>query len=438
MKSVTYPCEGTPAGNKLVHEINRLSPGLFRNVAYDELMLRYIPARDRLLAKGKLTDDESFYLVSGRLPQFIYQKSLPSSVMALIEKEWRRAWNDSVIEIHGHAQDVNQLVYKATMRDNEKADAYYRAFLESFGLGGYNLKGTVITVDPAFSARSTPDGKDPHRATAAVMFGVKEEDVTPDQRQEAKSRSFAMMYGQGPSLWAAEDIARAEENIRAAMGIPEEFLRPVVSASSMKGYRASGCDYHVLKPSEKTNAVSGGIDIHAGKLSAYADADAKVTRALTEHYVFQPDSDDDEDSVDDDVYAGRFNLQIDKAHTPAAAKRLNLLLDMLSQGKLRTRDLGLELKELGLEGRIDVFRCTPDGEQIYASDFTNGDVTFLWVSLSVWDTIEKEQQPKLGVSLFIDYYVPYVPDETETVADFEHQIRLLPRYNEDPKAYKRW
>lgn len=38
-------------------------------------------------------------------------------------------------------------------------------------------------------------GKDPHIAWAAHCFGKKPEDVTPQERQQAKAESFALLYG---------------------------------------------------------------------------------------------------------------------------------------------------------------------------------------------------------------------------------------------------
>ena len=41
-------------------------------------------------------------------------------------------------------------------------------------------------------------GDDIHRRTAALVFGVDEDDVTPDQRSHAKTINFGIMYGMGP------------------------------------------------------------------------------------------------------------------------------------------------------------------------------------------------------------------------------------------------
>ncbi|MDP0920031.1 DNA polymerase, partial [Klebsiella pneumoniae] len=39
------------------------------------------------------------------------------------------------------------------------------------------------------------DGEDIHRATAAEVFGVARERVTPDQRRSAKAINFGLIYG---------------------------------------------------------------------------------------------------------------------------------------------------------------------------------------------------------------------------------------------------
>ena len=46
--------------------------------------------------------------------------------------------------------------------------------------------------------RAFREGKDPHRVTAALMFGIHEEDVTKDQRFLGKVANFLLTYGGGP------------------------------------------------------------------------------------------------------------------------------------------------------------------------------------------------------------------------------------------------
>ncbi|GIT50044.1 MAG: hypothetical protein Ct9H300mP15_02570 [Gemmatimonadota bacterium] len=54
---------------------------------------------------------------------------------------------------------------------------------------------------------------DVHRQTAAVIFGISVEDVTPEMRGQAKTVSFATLYGQGAfSLANRLGISRDEAN----------------------------------------------------------------------------------------------------------------------------------------------------------------------------------------------------------------------------------
>jgi len=67
--------------------------------------------------------------------------------------------------------------------------------------------------DPAF-VEAFARGGDIHRQTAAIIFGVPEEQVTPEMRARAKTINFATIYGQGPGALARQlgitvDDARA-------------------------------------------------------------------------------------------------------------------------------------------------------------------------------------------------------------------------------------
>ena len=54
-----------------------------------------------------------------------------------------------------------------------------------------------LSGDPAF-IEAFQQGGDIHRQTAALIFGVPVEQVTPDMRGRAKTINFATIYGQGP------------------------------------------------------------------------------------------------------------------------------------------------------------------------------------------------------------------------------------------------
>ncbi len=67
-----------------------------------------------------------------------------------------------------------------------------------------------LSGDPAFVEAFRAD-RDIHRETAALIFGVEAERVTPGMRERAKTINFATIYGQGPVALAAQlGISRAE------------------------------------------------------------------------------------------------------------------------------------------------------------------------------------------------------------------------------------
>jgi len=60
-----------------------------------------------------------------------------------------------------------------------------------------------LSGDPAFVSAFRED-RDIHRETAALIFGVDSERVTPEMRDRAKTINFATIYGQGPVALAAQ------------------------------------------------------------------------------------------------------------------------------------------------------------------------------------------------------------------------------------------
>ena len=67
-----------------------------------------------------------------------------------------------------------------------------------------------LSGDAAF-VRAFREGRDVHRETAALIFGVDSERITPQMRDRAKTINFATIYGQGPVALAAQlGISRAE------------------------------------------------------------------------------------------------------------------------------------------------------------------------------------------------------------------------------------
>ena len=84
-------------------------------------------------------------------------------------------------------------------------------------------------------------GQDFHAATAAQVFGIKAEDVTPDQRSFAKRLNFGVVYGIGASRFASMTgltQTEAENTLRkyfATYPRMDEWLR--MAASNVKGTR---------------------------------------------------------------------------------------------------------------------------------------------------------------------------------------------------------
>lgn len=78
-----------------------------------------------------------------------------------------------------------------------------------------------ITKDPALTAAFAHD-EDVHAATASTVFGVPLSEVTPDQRRQAKTINFAVIYGQsGFSLAATLGV----DTSTATQWIKEYFAR---------------------------------------------------------------------------------------------------------------------------------------------------------------------------------------------------------------------
>ena len=51
-----------------------------------------------------------------------------------------------------------------------------------------------LSKDPAM-CKAFIDGTDVHKATAQLIYKVKEEDVTPEMRRLAKTINFGVIYG---------------------------------------------------------------------------------------------------------------------------------------------------------------------------------------------------------------------------------------------------
>ncbi len=98
-----------------------------------------------------------------------------------------------------------------------------------------------LSGDPAF-VDAFERGGDIHRQTAAVIFGVAEEAVTPEMRARAKTINFGTIYGQGPfalsrQLGITQDEAKAfiQQYFERFSGV-RRWLDAIVEEARQRGY----------------------------------------------------------------------------------------------------------------------------------------------------------------------------------------------------------
>jgi DNA polymerase-1 len=98
-----------------------------------------------------------------------------------------------------------------------------------------------LSQDPAFIA-AFAQGEDVHRQTAAIIFGLTADEVTPEMRARAKTINFATIYGQGPfalsrQLGISQEEAKAfiAEYFRRFAGV-RAFLDRQVALARERGY----------------------------------------------------------------------------------------------------------------------------------------------------------------------------------------------------------
>ncbi len=98
-----------------------------------------------------------------------------------------------------------------------------------------------LSGDPAF-VEAFSQGGDIHRQTAAIIFGVSQEEVTADMRARAKTINFATIYGQGPfalsrQLGITQDEARRfiEQYFTRFAGV-RAWLDRTVAEARTRGY----------------------------------------------------------------------------------------------------------------------------------------------------------------------------------------------------------
>ena len=98
-----------------------------------------------------------------------------------------------------------------------------------------------LSGDPAFVEAFRND-RDIHRETAARIFGVSPEDVTPAMREQAKTINFATIYGQGPFALARQlGISREEARRFIAQYFERfagvaEYLETMKETARTRGY----------------------------------------------------------------------------------------------------------------------------------------------------------------------------------------------------------
>jgi len=98
-----------------------------------------------------------------------------------------------------------------------------------------------LSQDPAF-VEAFRRGGDIHRETAAVIFGVSPEAVTPEMRARAKTINFATIYGQGPFALSRQ-LGISQEEARQFIRLYFErfagvrrFLDETVARARERGY----------------------------------------------------------------------------------------------------------------------------------------------------------------------------------------------------------
>ena len=98
-----------------------------------------------------------------------------------------------------------------------------------------------LSGDPAF-VEAFREGRDIHRETAARIFGVASEAVSPAMRDQAKTINFATIYGQGPVALAAQlGIGRTEartfiDQYFERFGGVRDFLEKMKERARAQGY----------------------------------------------------------------------------------------------------------------------------------------------------------------------------------------------------------
>ncbi len=98
-----------------------------------------------------------------------------------------------------------------------------------------------FSKDPALVA-AFREGQDIHSRTAALLFGKEQEEVTPEERRQAKTINFGLLYGMGPQKLGRElglTLAEAKDFIAKYfehLSVLKEYYQAIVDAAKTQGY----------------------------------------------------------------------------------------------------------------------------------------------------------------------------------------------------------
>jgi DNA polymerase-1 len=193
---------------------NLSSPKQLGEVLFDKLQLdpkakktktgQYATGEDVLLKlshQSKIVDDILVYRELSKLKS-TYVDALP----AIINRKTGRVHTSyaQAVAVTGRLASINPNLQNIPVR-TERGREIRKAFiprdsdhvLVSADYSQIELRiVAAISGDPNMVA-AFREGKDIHRATAARVFGVTEEEVTKEMRYKAKSVNFGIIYGQG-------------------------------------------------------------------------------------------------------------------------------------------------------------------------------------------------------------------------------------------------
>jgi DNA polymerase-1 len=215
-----------PIYEEAKREFNILSPSQLRIILFDELKL---PTKGIKKTKsGYSTDSDSLGALADlhRLPALVLEyrglaklkSTYADSLVDLIDSKGRvhTCFNQTVTATGRlSSKDPNLQNIPVRTEDGRRIRQAFRA------AGGYKLVSADynqielrvladLSRDPTLMA-AFEQGRDIHTATAAEVFEVTEDEVTPEMRRIAKVINYGIVYGMGAPRMARElDIPRAK------------------------------------------------------------------------------------------------------------------------------------------------------------------------------------------------------------------------------------